>query len=61
MDQSFMQAALKQAALNISIFSNRLVTHEAGISVTVILFRVKVRVRVNVEDSRVKLFTVKPC
>ena len=56
-----MQAALKQAALNISICSNRLVTHEAGVSVTVILFSVKVTVRVNVEDSRVKLFTVKPC
>lgn len=58
MNQSIMQAAVKQAALHVS--KVKLVTHEARISVTVILFRVKVRVRVNVEDSRVNLSTVEP-
>lgn len=58
MNQSFMQAAVKQAALHVS--KVKLVRHEARISVTVILFRVKVRVRVNVEDSRVNLSTVEP-
>ena len=58
MDQSFVQVAEKQAVLNIS--KEKLVTHAATICVTVILFSVKVRVRVNVEDSRADLSTVKP-
>ena len=45
-----MQVAVKQSALNIS--KVKLVTHVARIRATVILFRVKVWVRVNVEDSK---------
>lgn len=52
-----MQVAVKQSALNIS--KVKLVTHVERIRVTVILFRVKVMVIVNVEDSRADPSTVK--